>query len=498
MFSSRWTEIGGLLLPVPGNLLLCFCGCLIGTLIGILPGLGPVATVSILLPLTYSLDPVGSLILLAGIYYGAQYGGSTTAILMRIPGEITSVVTAIDGHEMARQGRAGSALGVAAIGSFIAGTFGTLCIVVFSAPLMKVALLFGPTEFCSLIVMGLILAVALAAGSLVKALAMVVLGIVLSTIGLDAETAQPRMMFGVQALSDGIDFTVLALGLFGFTEILRNLDSDQHRATFNERISNILPSWAEMKQSLAPILRGTVLGSAMGVLPGSGGALAPFASYALEKRLANDPSRFGKGAIEAVAGPEAANNAGAQTSFIPMLTLGVPPTALMALLIGAMTIQGVVPGPQVMTRNPDLFWGLVVSMWVGNLMLVIINLPMIRIWVGLLRVPYGLLFPAVLLVSAIGLFSVANSESAIVFAAIFGVVGYLFTKLGLEPTPLLLGFVLGDLLEDNLRRALVFSGGSFATFVQHPISLAFLLLSGAFLLLTLVLGRRRDVFKEDI
>lgn len=492
-----WIQILGLSIPVPIYLVLCFIGCFIGTLIGVLPGLGPVATVSILLPITYKFDVVGSLIMLSGIYYGAQYGGSTTAILMRIPGEVTSVVSVLDGHEMAKQGRAGPALGIAAIGSFIAGTLGTAFVVLFSAPLMKVALLFGPAEYCALIVMGLILAVVLASGSLVKALAMVSLGILLSTVGLDQETGQARMTFGLSSLADGIDFTMIALGLFGFTEVLRNLETSHHREMISGEIGKPFPTWRDLKMSIWPILRGTFIGGALGILPGSGGALGPFASYAVEKRLAKDPTRFGRGAIEGLAGPESANNAGAQTSFIPMLTLGVPPTALMALLVGAMTIQGVVPGPQVMTRNPDLFWGLITSMWVGNLMLLVINLPLVGLWVKLLAVPYRLLYPSILVISAIGLFSIANSEMAIIYGAFFGLVGFLFSKVGFEPAPLLLGFVLGSLLEDNLRRALVLSDGSLLAFVERPVSLALLSVAAIALLAAIFSGNKRSRIPDD-
>ncbi len=374
------------------NLGLAFLGCLVGTLIGVLPGVGPVATIAMLLPVTFSLDPVGALIMLAGIYYGAQYGGSTTAILVNIPGEATSVVTALDGHAMARRGRAGAALGIAAIGSFFAGTFATMLIAALGAPLTKAALLFGPTDYFSLMVMGLIFAVVLAGGSIVKALAMIMLGLLLSTVGTDLETGDQRMTFGQPFLWDGIDFAVLAMGVFGIAEILRNLGQPEDRDLVRATIGRLLPSRAEMRQSLAPILRGTLLGSAFGILPGNGAILAPFASYAMEKKLADDPSRFGKGAIEAVAGPESANNAGAQTSFIPLLTLGIPANAVMALMVGAMTIQGIIPGPQVMTGNLSLFWGMIASMWIGNLMLLVINLPLVGLWVKLLQVPYRLLF----------------------------------------------------------------------------------------------------------
>jgi putative tricarboxylic transport membrane protein len=382
------------------NIGFCFVGCLVGTLVGVLPGVGPIATIAILLPITFGLEPVSALIMLAGIYYGAQYGGSTTAILVNIPGEATAVVTTLDGHQMAKQGRAGIALGIAAIGSFIAGTFATLLIAAIGAPLSQLALLFGPADYFSLMVLGIVFAVVLASGSILKAIAMITVGILLSTVGLDLETGEPRMTLGLDRLTDGIDFAVLAMGLFGFAEILRNLDDPEPRETVRERIGRLLPGKEDLRVSALPIARGTLVGSILGILPGNGAVLGPFAAYTMEKRLAKDPSRFGKGAIEGVAGPEAANNAGAQTAFIPLLTLGIPPNAVMALMVGAMTIHGVVPGPQVMTRNPDLFWGMVASMWIGNLMLLVINLPLIGLWVRFLQVPYRLMFPAILACSA--------------------------------------------------------------------------------------------------
>ena len=378
------------------NLALCFTGCFIGTLIGVLPGVGPIATIAMLLPITFGIDPVGALIMLAGIYYGAQYGGSTTAILVNIPGEATSVVTTLDGHQMAKQGRAGVALGISAIGSFIAGSVATILIAALGAPLTRMALLFGPAEYFSLMVMGLCFAVVLARGSILKAIAMILLGLLFSTIGTDLETGQERMTFGFAPLSDGLDFAVLAMGIFGFAEVIKNLENPETRDVVRQKVGRLLPNLAEMKQSALPIVRGTFLGSALGILPGNGAVLGPFASYTLEKKLAKDSSRFGRGAIEGVAGPESANNAGAQTSFIPLLTLGIPPNAVMALMVGAMTIHGVIPGPQVMTKNPQLFWGMIASMWIGNLMLLIINLPLIGLWVKLLKVPYRLLYPAIL------------------------------------------------------------------------------------------------------
>lgn len=481
------------------NLGLAFVGCLVGTLIGVLPGVGPVATIAMLLPVTFSLDPVGALIMLAGIYYGAQYGGSTTAILVNIPGEATSVVTALDGHAMARRGRAGAALGIAAIGSFFAGTVATMLIAALGAPLTKAALLFGPTEYFSLMVMGLIFAVVLAGGSIVKALAMIMLGLLLSTVGTDLETGDQRMTFGQPFLWDGIDFAVLAMGVFGIAEILRNLGQPEDRDLVRATIGRLLPSRAEMRQSLAPILRGTLLGSAFGILPGNGAILAPFASYAMEKKLADDPSRFGKGAIEAVAGPESANNAGAQTSFIPLLTLGIPANAVMALMVGAMTIQGIIPGPQVMTGNPSLFWGMIASMWIGNLMLLVINLPLVGLWVKLLQVPYRLLFPAILVFCCIGIYSINAQVTDVLFIGLFGLAGFILIRCGFEPAPMLLGFVLGKLMEENLRRALILSRGSLTTFVTEPISAGLLAVSFILLAVAIVPNIRRgrdEVFTE--
>lgn len=481
------------------NLGLAFLGCLVGTLIGVLPGVGPVATIAMLLPVTFSLDPVGALIMLAGIYYGAQYGGSTTAILVNIPGEATSVVTALDGHAMARRGRAGAALGIAAIGSFFAGTFATMLIAALGAPLTKAALLFGPTEYFSLMVMGLIFAVVLAGGSILKALAMIMLGLLLSTVGTDLETGDQRMTFGQPFLWDGIDFAVLAMGVFGIAEILRNLGQPEDRDLVRATIGRLLPSRAEMRQSLAPILRGTMLGSAFGILPGNGAILAPFASYAMEKKLADDPSRFGKGAIEAVAGPESANNAGAQTSFIPLLTLGIPANAVMALMVGAMTIQGIIPGPQVMTGNPSLFWGMIASMWIGNLMLLVINLPLVGLWVKLLQVPYRLLFPAILVFCCIGIYSINAQVTDVLFIGLFGLAGFTLIRCGFEPAPMLLGFVLGKLMEENLRRALILSRGSLTTFVTEPLSAGLLAVSLILLVVAIVPNIRRgrdEVFAE--
>ncbi len=459
------------------NLGLCLLGCLIGTLIGVLPGVGPVATISMLLPITFGIDPVGALIMLAGIYYGAQYGGSTTAILVNIPGEATSVVTALDGHQMARRGRAGVALGTAAIGSFVAGSVATLIIAALAVPMARMALLFKPADYFALMVLGLMLAVVLARGSLPKAIGMILAGILLSTVGRDLETGDERLTFGWSEVDDGIDFAVIAMGVFGFAEILRNLSAPESRDVVHQRIGRLLPSLADLRQSAMPILRGTGLGSFLGLLPGNGAVLAPFASYSIEKNLAKDPSRFGTGAIEGVAGPEAANNAGAQTAFIPLLTLGIPPNAVMALMIGAMTIHNLVPGPEIMTKQPRLFWGMIASMWIGNLMLLVINLPLIGLWVRLLKVPYRLLFPAIVLFCCIGIYSVNNNPLDVYLTAVFGLVGYVMIKLDLEPAPMLLGFVLGRLLEEKLRQAMAISQGDVWTFVEHRIAATMLTLA---------------------
>jgi putative tricarboxylic transport membrane protein len=481
------------------NLGLCFLGCLVGTLIGVLPGIGPIATITMLLPVTFGLPPVGALIMLAGIYYGAQYGGSTTAILVNIPGEVTSVVTTLDGHQMARQGRAGVALGIAALGSFFAGCVATLIIAALAVPLTRVALLFGPAEYAALMTAGLAFAVVLARGSILKSIAMVILGLLLSTVGNDLETGAERMTFGIASLSDGLDFAVLAMGLFGFAEVMRNLTVDQDRDVAPAAIGRLLPGAADLRQSALPVLRGTLLGAVLGILPGNGAVLGPFASYALEKKLARDPSRFGRGAIEGVAGPESANNAGAQTSFIPLLTLGIPPNAVMALMVGAMTIHGIVPGPLVMVRNPSLFWGVIASMWIGNLMLLVINLPLIGVWVRLLKVPYRLMFPAIVIVCCVGIYSVNNSAGDVLLSAGCAVFGYAASRLGFESAPLLLGFVLGRLLEENLRRALAISRGDLGIFIHRPVS-AWLLFTAVIVLVMAVLPsirtRRQEVFVE--
>src|SRR5918995_2468470 len=499
VFQFTFFDLGIVSIPIPMNVVYCLIGVLVGTLIGVLPGVGSVATIAMLLPITFGLPPTGALIMLAGIYYGAQYGGSTTAILVNIPGEATSVVTTLDGHQMARQGRAGVALGIAAIGSFFAGTVATLVIAALGKPLTGLALLFGPTEYFSLMIMGLVFAVVLAHGSILKAVAMILVGVLLSTVGTDLETGEERMTFGLPFLADGLDFAVLAMGIFGIAEIMRNLDHTETRDVVRQAIGRLLPSKDDFKQAAAPIARGTLIGAILGILPGNGAVLGPFAAYTVEKKLAKDPSRFGRGAIEGVAGPESANNAGAQTSFIPLLTLGIPPNAVMALMVGAMTIHGIVPGPQVMTKNPNLFWGMIASMWIGNLMLLIINLPLIGLWVRLLKVPYRLLFPAILMFCCIGIYSINSLPTDVMFIGLFGLVGYTLMKFGFEPAPMLLGFVLGKLMEENLRRALIISRGEMSTFVTHPISAGLLAVAALLLIIALLPTIRKgrdEVFTE--
>jgi putative tricarboxylic transport membrane protein len=481
------------------NLGLAFIGCLVGTLVGVLPGIGPIATITMLLPVTFGLEPVGALIMLAGIYYGAQYGGSTTAILVNIPGEVTAVVTTLDGHQMAKQGRAGAALGIAAIGSFFAGCVATLVVAGLAVPLTRIALVFGPAEYFSLMVAGLAFAVVLARGSILKAIGMILVGVLLSTVGTDLDTGAERMTFGYPPLADGLDFAVLAMGIFGFAEVLRNLEVVEKRDVVKRPIGKVLPTLEDLRRSVKPILRGSFLGAVLGILPGNGAVLGPFASYTVEKKLAKDPRRFGRGAIEGVAGPESANNAGAQTSFIPLLALGIPPNAVMALMVGAMTIHGIVPGPLVMVKSPTLFWGLIASMWIGNLLLLVINLPLIRLWVKFLDVPYRLMFPAILLFSCIGIYSINNSPADVLMSAGLALVGYALLKLDFETAPLLLGYVLGRLMEENLRRALTISRGQLTTFVQRPLSGALLALAVLVLVIAVVPAVRRgreEVFTE--
>ncbi len=484
------------------NLLYAFMGAVLGTLIGVLPGIGPVATIAMLLPSIYSLDATPALIMLAGIYYGAQYGGSTTAILINVPGESSSVVTAIDGYQMARQGRAGAALSVAALGSFFAGCVGTIIIAAFAPPLTELAFKFGPAEYFSLMVLGLVGAVVLASGSLIKAISMIILGLLLAQINTDVISGTARYSFDIPELTDGIGFVVIAMGVFGFGEIISNLGQPaEHREVFTKKVKGLWPTMNDFHEAWPSVLRGTALGSILGVLPGGGALLASFASYSLEKKITRNPRiPFGKGAIQGVAGPESANNAGAQTSFIPMLTLGIPPNAVMALMVGAMTIKGIQPGPQVMTSNPQLFWGLIASMWVGNAMLVILNLPLIGIWIKLLTVPYRYLFPAITLFCCIGVYTLSNNTFDVYLTALFALIGYLFYKLSCEAAPLLLGFILGPMMEENLRRALLLSRGEWSTFMTRGLSAG--LLIAAMLMIVVVMlptisKKREETFVED-
>jgi TctA family transporter len=482
------------------NMFFCLLGVLLGTLIGVLPGIGATATIAMLLPITFQLEPVTSLIMLAGIYYGAQYGGSTTAILINMPGESSSAVTAIDGYQMARKGRAGAALAIAALGSFFAGTVSTLLVAIFAPPLTSVALQFGAAEYFSLMVVGLVSSIALASGSIIKALAMVVLGLLLGLVGTDIYSGTPRFTLDIREYADGLNFVAVAVGVFGIAEILRNLEGEKNRTVLISKVTGLLPTKDDFKQMVAPVLRGTVIGSALGILPGGGAILASFASYTVEKRVSKHPEEFGHGSIAGVAGPESANNAGAQTSFIPLLTLGIPANPVMALMIGAMIIQGIVPGPNVATEQPALFWGIIASMWIGNLMLVVLNLPLIGLWVKLLTIPYYVLFPIIMAFCSIGVYSVNSNVYDLYAVAFFGFIGYVLVKLRCEPAPLLLGFVLGPLLEENLRRAMILSRGDPSTFVTRPISATLLALALMVLIVVLlpsVRKKREVVFKEE-
>ena len=483
----------------PENLLFCLIGVILGTLIGVLPGIGATATIAMLLPITFQLEPVSSLIMLAGIYYGAQYGGSTTAILINMPGESSSAVTAIDGYQMARKGRAGTALAVAALGSFFAGTVATLLVAIFAPPLTAVALQFGAAEYFSLMVLGLVSAIALAHGSILKALAMVVLGLLLGMVGTDIYSGTPRFTMGITEYADGLNFVALAVGVFGIAEILRNLEGEQDRTVLGAKLAGLFPSREEFRRMVGPVLRGTGIGSVLGILPGGGAVLAAFASYTVEKRVSKTPEEFGHGAIEGVAGPESANNAGAQTSFIPLLTLGIPANPVMALMVGAMIIQGIVPGPNVATEQPALFWGVIASMWIGNLMLVVLNLPLIGLWVRLLKVPYHVLFPIIMAFCSIGVYSVNSNVYDLYAVAFFGLMGYVLIKLKCEPAPLLLGFVLGPMLEENLRRAMILGRGDPSVFVTRPISATLLVLTVVVLVVVLlpsIRKKRDEVFVE--
>ncbi len=484
----------------PVNLLYCLAGVFLGTLIGVLPGLGPTATIAMLLPITFTLPAIPAIIMLAGIYYGSQYGGSTTSILVNVPGEAASVVTTLDGYQMARQGRAGVALATAAIGSFFAGTVATCLLALFAPPLAEAALKFGPAEYFSLMVLGLIASIVMARGSLLHAVGMVVLGLLLGLIGTDVNSGTRRFVFDIPQLADGIGFVVVAMGMFGLAEIIRNLECEDCRQATVAKITSLMPTREDWKRMIPPILRGTVLGSALGILPGSGSILGSFAAYSLEKKVSKHSAEFGKGAIEGVAAPESANNAGAQTSFIPMLTLGIPSNPVMALMIGAMIIQGIQPGPMVMTQQPALFWGVIASMWIGNLFLIVLNLPLIGMWVKIVTVPYHILFPAILAFCGIGVFSLKNTEFDIYLMAIFGLLGYIFVKLDCEPAPMLLAFILGPLMEEYLRRAMLLSRGDWTVFYRRPISATLLGIAAAAVIAASIpaLTRKREAaFRED-
>jgi TctA family transporter len=483
----------------PENLLYCLIGVFLGTAIGVLPGLGPTATIAMLLPVTFALQPISALIMLAGIYYGSQYGGSTTSILVNLPGEAASVVTTLDGYQMARQGLAGPALTAAAVGSFFAGTVATFLLAVFAPPLAEAALKFGPADYFSLMVLGLVASVVLAQGSLLHAIGMVVLGLLLGLVGTDITSGVQRYTFDIPELADGVGFVTVAMGMFGLAEIIRNLENETERSVVIAKVRNLLPTKEQWKRMIPPILRGTILGSAVGILPGSGSILGAFAAYSIEKKVSKNRTQFGKGAIEGVAAPESANNAGAQTSFIPMLTLGIPSNPVMALMVGAMIIQGIQPGPSVIAEQPQLFWGIIASMWIGNLMLLVLNLPLIGLWVKLITIPYQLLYPAILVFCGIGVFSLSNREFDIYLMALFGVLGYVFSKLDCEPAPMLLAFILGPMMEEYLRRAMLISRGNPWVFIQRPISatlLALAVLAMAVVLLPSLSKKREEAFRE--
>ncbi|QEI04516.1 tripartite tricarboxylate transporter permease [Pigmentiphaga aceris] len=482
------------------NLAYCLLGVILGTAIGVLPGLGPTATIAMLLPATFGLPPVSALIMLSGIYYGAQYGGSTTAILVNLPGESSSVVTALDGYKMALKGQAGKALATAALASFFAGTVSTVVLALFAPPLAELALKFGPAEYFSLMVMGLVASVVLAHGSLLKAVGMVLFGLLLGLVGTDVNSGLPRYTFDIPEMADGINFVIVAMGVFGIGEIIRNLENESSRSLVASKVTGLWPNKQDFKDIAAPTVRGTLLGSALGILPGGGAMLASFAAYSLEKKVSKNAKQFGNGAIEGVAAPEAANNAGAQTSFIPMLTLGIPSNPVMALMIGALIIQGIQPGPAIMTEQPVLFWGIIASMWIGNFFLVVLNLPLVGLWAKLITVPYQLLYPAILVFCAIGVFSLNNSIFDVYLMAGFGLVGYILLKLDCEPAPMLLGFIIGPMLEEYMRRALLLSRGDYTVFVTRPISAVMLFVAVAALVVVLlpaVRNKRDEAFQED-
>jgi putative tricarboxylic transport membrane protein len=481
------------------NLLFCLFGVLVGTLVGVLPGISPLNTTAMLLPFTFGLAPTSAMIMLAGIYYGAQYGGSTTAILVNVPGEASAVVTCLDGYQMARQGRAGPALAIAAVGSFFAGCVATVVIAILSGPLATLALKFTAPEYFSLLIMGLIAAVVLAHGSPFKAIAMILIGVLTGLVGIDVNTGVPRLTFGIPDIADGMDFVPVVVGLFGIGEVAANLEIPQDRSILSGKIKNLMPTWPDLKAAFPAILRGTCVGTMLGILPGGGATLPPFAAYALEKKVSRHPERFGTGVIEGVASPESANNAGAQTSFIPLLTMGIPTNPLMALMIGALMIHGVQPGPSMIREQATLYWGLVASMWIGNLMLVVINLPLVGLWVSVLKIPYRLLFPAIILFCCIGAYASSNSVFNVWLMLGWGALGYFFNKVGVHPAPMVLGFILGPMLEENLRRAMLLSGGDPMVFLHRPISatlLAVAVILLAILIFPAIRRKREEALKE--
>ncbi len=481
------------------NLGWCLMGALIGTAIGVLPGVGPVATMALLLPVTYRLSPDGALIMLAGIYYGAQYGGSTTAILINLPGESSSVVTCLDGYQMARKGRAGPALAIAALASFFAGCFATVLVAAAAPPLTAMAQRFHAADYFSLMILGLVFAVVLASGSVVKAIGMIFLGMLLGLAGTDITTGNLRFTFGIDVLFDGVGFVPVAMGVFGVAEIISNMTNPERRDLVSSKVSGLFPTREDIKRSLAPALRGTLVGSFLGMLPGGGAVLGSFAAYTVEKKISRTPEKFGTGVIEGVAAPEAANNAAAQTSFIPMLTLGIPSNAVMALMVGGLMMHGIQPGPQVMAERPGLFWGLIASMWIGNLMLVVLNLPLIGIWVRMLLVPYRLLAVAILFFCCIGTYSFNNFADEVLIIGFFGFLGYVFVKVGCEPAPFVLGFLLGPLMELYMRRAMLLARGDAMIFLDRPLSLTFLIMAAILLVLVILpnIRKARDVAFQE-
>lgn len=479
-----------------GNLFYCFTGVFLGTLIGVLPGIGPTGTIALLLPITFGMDPVSSIIMLAGIYYGSQYGGSTTSILVNIPGEAASVVTCLDGYKMARKGRAGPALGIAAFGSFIAGTVGVIVVMFLAEPLSNLAIQFGPPEMFALMVLALTVLTYLAQGSMVKAVIMALLGVILSQIGLDIVSGYPRFTFGVAELEDGIGLVPIVMGLFGVAEVLTNLVESEDLQIFKGKVKGLLPNLQDWKDSWKPILRGTGLGFFLGILPGGGAVVSSFVSYAMEKRVSKHPEKFGKGVIEGVAGPEAANNAGTSGAFIPLFTLGIPSNAVMALLLGALMIHGLQPGPLLIKQRPDIFWGTIASMYIGNAMLLVLNLPLISIWVKLLKVPYRILFPLILFCCVIGVYSINNSMFDVVVMILFGILGYIFRIYGYEPAPLVMAFILGPMLETSLRQSLLISQGDFSILFTHIVADICLLISLLLILSNFFLKKARQALSK--